>query len=117
MGLAGTSIVVNVVTLVLLGSLAMRLFFRPHLELDSGLQRHALRESFPLMLNNLLATLFFKVDVTLLEPLRGPREVGWYSTGYKFLDSQLNGLRKAERISWNVVLQRFLHRIDQGLLG
>jgi O-antigen/teichoic acid export membrane protein len=39
------------------------------------------------MLNNLLATLFFKVDVTLLEPIRGNREVGWYSAGYKFIDA------------------------------
>ncbi|NJM41694.1 MAG: oligosaccharide flippase family protein [Anaerolineae bacterium] len=49
-----------------------------------------LRESFPLMLNHLLATLFFKVDVPLLKALRG-REgdlvVGWYSTAYKFVDA------------------------------
>jgi O-antigen/teichoic acid export membrane protein len=39
------------------------------------------------MLNHLLATLFFKVDVLLLEPLRGAQVVGWYSTGYKFLEA------------------------------
>jgi O-antigen/teichoic acid export membrane protein len=88
-GLAGTSIVVNLITLAILGGLAWRQFAeirrRPKLEID--LQRHAVRESFPLMLNNLLATIFYKVDVTLLEPIRGPQEVGWYSTGYKFLDA------------------------------
>jgi O-antigen/teichoic acid export membrane protein len=86
-GLAGTSLVVNTVTLALLGALAGRMFFRPRWELDWGLQRSAVRESFPLMLNNLLATLFFKVDVTLLKPLRGAAEVGWYSTGYKYVDA------------------------------
>ncbi len=92
-GLAGTSMAVNVVTLVILGWLAWRLILREApaparaAAVDFGLQRHALRESFVLMLNNLLATLFFKVDVTLLEPLRGPREVGWYSAGYKFIDA------------------------------
>ncbi len=86
-GLAGTSIVVNVVTLAILGALAWRLFFRPRWEWDGNLQRSALRESFPLMLNNLLATIFFKVDVTLLKPLRGSVEVGWYSAGYKFIDA------------------------------
>jgi O-antigen/teichoic acid export membrane protein len=86
-GLAATSIVVNVITLVVLSALAWRLFFRPRLEFDLAFQRHALRESFPLMLNSLLATLFFKVDVTLLEPIRGNSEVGWYSTGYKFVDA------------------------------
>jgi O-antigen/teichoic acid export membrane protein len=88
-GLAGVSVIVNVLTLAILGILAWRLFAvpGPRLELDVGLQKHAVRESFPLMLNNLLATLFFKVDVTLLEPIRGPREVGWYSTAYKFIDA------------------------------
>jgi O-antigen/teichoic acid export membrane protein len=86
-GLAGLSIVVNVVTLAVLGVLAWRLFFRPRFEFDLGFQRHAMRESFPLMLNNLLATLFFKVDVTLLEPIQGTTQVGWYSAGYKFIDA------------------------------
>ncbi len=86
-GLAGISIIVNVVTLAVLGVLAWRLFFRPRFEFDLAFQRHAVRESFPLMLNNLLATLFFKIDVTLLEPIRGTTQVGWYSAGYKFIDA------------------------------
>jgi len=86
-GLAGVSVIVNLITLLILGLLSWRLFFKPRFEFDLGFQTHALRESFPLMLNNLLATLFFKVDVTLLEPIRGTREVGWYSTAYKFLDA------------------------------
>jgi O-antigen/teichoic acid export membrane protein len=86
-GLAGVSVIVNLITLMILGLLSWRLFFKPRFEFDPDFQRHALRESFPLMLNNLLATLFFKVDVTLLEPIRGTREVGWYSTAYKFLDA------------------------------
>ncbi|MCC7358185.1 MAG: oligosaccharide flippase family protein [Anaerolineales bacterium] len=88
-GLAGVSVAVNVLTLSILGTLAWRLLAeaRRPAQLDAGFQRHALRESFPLMLNNLLATLFFKVDVTLLEPVRGPTEVGWYSTGYKYIDA------------------------------
>ena len=93
-GLAGVSIVVNVVTLGILAALAVRLFFRPQWELDWGLQRGAVRESFPLMLNHLLATLFFKVDVPMLETIRnqqeagrGDREVGWYRTAYQFLDA------------------------------
>jgi O-antigen/teichoic acid export membrane protein len=45
-----------------------------------------LRPAFPLMLNHLLATLFFRVDVLLLEPLRGARELGYYATAYKFVD-------------------------------
>ena len=112
-GLAGASIVVNVVTLIILATLVLRLFLPlPRVvttsvvqrlksplqswgqELDWGLQRGAVRESFPLMLNHLLATLFFKVDVPLLETIRnqqtagrGDLEVGWYNTAYKFVDA------------------------------
>jgi O-antigen/teichoic acid export membrane protein len=93
-GLAGTSIVVNAVTLVVLSAIVWRAFFAPRWELDWGLQHSAVRESFPLMLNHLLATLFFKVDVPLLETIRnqqeagrGDREVGWYRTAYQFVDA------------------------------
>ncbi len=93
-GLAGVSIIVNVITLVILVIIVWRAFFVPRWELDWGLQKSAMRESFPLMLNHLLATLFFKVDVPLLETIRnqqqvgqGNREVGWYNTAYKFVDA------------------------------
>jgi O-antigen/teichoic acid export membrane protein len=93
-GLAGVSVLLNIITLAILAILVNRLFFRPTLELDWGLQRAAVRESFPLMLNHLLATLFFKVDVPLLETIRnqqtagqGNREVGWYRTAYMFVDA------------------------------
>jgi O-antigen/teichoic acid export membrane protein len=86
LGLAGSSVIVNTITLGLFSALTVRTFFRPRWEVDVDLQRQALRQSFPLMLNNLLATLFFKVDVTLLRPLRGPVEVGWYSMGYRWIE-------------------------------
>lgn len=86
-GLAAVSIIVNTITLIILGVLVARLFFVPHFEFEPRLQRTMLRESWPLMINHLLATLFFKVDVTLLKPIRGDVEVGWYSTGYKFIEA------------------------------
>ncbi|MBI3942871.1 MAG: oligosaccharide flippase family protein [Chloroflexi bacterium] len=45
--------------------------------------------SLPLMLNHLLQTLFFKIDVTLLQPLKGDEVVGWYSSAYKWIDALL----------------------------
>jgi len=86
-GLSAVTIIVNTITMLVLAFLVVRLFFRPHFEFDWRMQLGMIRESWPLMLNHLLATLFFKVDVTLLEPLRGSIEVGWYSTGYKFIDA------------------------------
>jgi O-antigen/teichoic acid export membrane protein len=44
-----------------------------------------LRGSFPLMLNNLLAKVFFMSDVLLLKPLRGDLEVGYYGAAYRYI--------------------------------
>lgn len=86
-GLAGVSIIVNLITLAILSALTVRLFFRPHLTFDWPLQRGALGESFPLMINHLLAMLFFRVDIILLEALTNPTVVGWYGVVYKWIDA------------------------------
>ena len=86
-GLAGVSIVVNAFTLLVLAAYVHRNFFVPRTEYTPALQRTMVIESFPLMLNHLLATLFFKIDVPLLRTLRGDAEVGRYGTAYKFLDA------------------------------
>jgi O-antigen/teichoic acid export membrane protein len=49
--------------------------------------REMVGAGWPLMLNNLLAGMFYKIDVTLLEPLQGKTVVGTYSTAYKWLDA------------------------------
>jgi O-antigen/teichoic acid export membrane protein len=92
-GLASVSIITNFVTLFALAILAVRLFFRPRLDNDWALQRFMAVESFPLMLNHLMATLFFRVDVILIEALKnrrgfpGDTVVGWYSWAYKGIDA------------------------------
>jgi O-antigen/teichoic acid export membrane protein len=90
-GLAGVSIFTNMVTLGILWTMARRslepLRSGTPLQIDRALQRHMIGESFPLMINHLLATLFFKIDVVLLEVIRGPATVGRYSTAYKWLDA------------------------------
>jgi O-antigen/teichoic acid export membrane protein len=85
---------VNLVTMVLFGLLAVRNFFVPRLQADWGLQREMVGESYPLMINHLLATLFFKVDVLLLERMGGTAAavsgntvVGWYSTAYRWVEA------------------------------
>ena len=49
--------------------------------------RGMMHESYPLMLNHLLATVFFKSDVILMEAINGVTIVGIYSTAYKWLDA------------------------------
>lgn len=91
-GLGITSIAVNVITLALLFLLArrvlgLRLRIADRSPLLDQQSSAILRESFPLMLNHLLATLFFKVDVPMLQAIKGPVAVGWYSAAYKFIDA------------------------------
>jgi O-antigen/teichoic acid export membrane protein len=86
-GLAGVSIAVNAITLVILAGLATRQFFRPRPTFDWRLQRGAMGESFPLMINHLLATIFFRLDIVLLRALKGAVVVGWYGVVYKWIDA------------------------------
>ncbi len=89
-GLAGSAIAINVITLAILGGVAVRLFFqakRPQWEHDRALRREMMSESWPLMINHFLATLFFKIDVFLMEPILGSATLGLYAIGYKFLDA------------------------------
>ncbi len=88
-GLAGVSIVVNMATAAVFYRLISRAFFRPRLEFDSAFNWQMVQTSYPLMLNHLLQTLFFKVDVVLLQSLKGDAVVGWYSTAYKWIDALL----------------------------
>jgi O-antigen/teichoic acid export membrane protein len=85
-GLAGVSVAVNLVTLAVLAWLVYTHLLTPRLEFDRSLSREILGQSYPLMINHLLATLFFRMDVTLLQPMRGDIVVGWYTTAYKFID-------------------------------
>ena len=87
-GLGGVSIVTNLVTVAILGVLTMRLFFRPRFASDWAMQREMVRESWPLMVNNLLAMGFFKADVILLKAMQGDVVLGLYSgVAYKLIDA------------------------------
>ncbi|MCL4252396.1 MAG: flippase, partial [Anaerolineae bacterium] len=86
-GLAGVSIGINIVTLGILW-LGSRQFLRGQVtpsRPDTKLMGNMMRQSYPLMLNHLLATIFFQIDIIILEALRGARLVGQYSVAYRWL--------------------------------
>lgn len=85
-GLAAVSVVANLVSAGALGTLMMRHCFRPHAEWDGQRGREMIRTSFPLMINLLLATIFFRIDVLLLKPMKGDTVVGYYGAAYKYID-------------------------------
>ena len=91
-GVAAASIVSNLVTLGVFVALGRRAGIRPRWRgawLGLGL---ILAACWPLMLNSLLQTLFFKMDVLLLQgllPRDGDTMVGWYQAAYKWIDALL----------------------------
>ncbi|MBI4302706.1 MAG: oligosaccharide flippase family protein [Chloroflexi bacterium] len=85
-GLALVSIVVTTITALIFYILVTRIFFRPALEVDTTLEKEMVTASAPLMVNNFLSTIFFRVDVMLLQPMKGDAATGWYTTAYRFID-------------------------------
>jgi O-antigen/teichoic acid export membrane protein len=67
-------------------ALNLNLNLNLNLDLDLSLQRYMLRESGPLMLNNLLATVFWRISQWVLYGARNPAALGIFSAGVKYLD-------------------------------
>lgn len=87
-GLAVVSVATNFLTLIALYILTRRMFFVPKLRFDRPVQQEAASESFPLMVNHLLATVFFRIDIIILELVtRSDSIVGWYGVTYKWVDA------------------------------
>ena len=89
-GLAGASILTNLITLTVLALLARRMLWS-ELPRTGGvtwsIQRTMLTESWPLMLALLLQALFPGVNVLLLQSLQGDAVVGWYDAARKWVDA------------------------------
>jgi O-antigen/teichoic acid export membrane protein len=88
-GMASVSLGANVVSAALFLVLALRLFGRLRPSMPRGLIREMLGTSFPLMLNHLLASIFFKIDSVMLQWQFGSTVLGYYGAAYKFIDGML----------------------------
>lgn len=93
-GLAGVSIITNFVTLAVLSWSARGLVVSPSdsaqeraYKPDAKLMRGMVGESWPLMLNHFLASIFFQIDVVIIEAAHGARMVGQYSVAYKWISA------------------------------
>jgi len=85
-GLAAVSVLANLASTGILFYLVQRFLFRPHWEPDLSLIKVMLNDAYPLMINNLLATIFFRIDVQILQPIKGDEVVGYYNAAYKYID-------------------------------
>lgn len=85
-GLGVVSIVTNLVTLIILyvGARQMLRGLRPQ-KPDTRLMRGMVGGSWALMLNHFLATIFFQIDIVILEWMKGARIVGLYRVAYSWL--------------------------------
>jgi O-antigen/teichoic acid export membrane protein len=85
-GLAAVSILTNLITLSILlyyGRSMIRGSGAPRIE--RSLIRRMTGESWFLMLNHLLATIFFQIDIIIIEAIHGARMVGQYGVAYKWV--------------------------------
>ncbi|MCB0216435.1 MAG: oligosaccharide flippase family protein [Chloroflexi bacterium] len=91
-GLAAVSILTNWITFGILLGLAAREGIRPEWRVEPAFIWAMVGLSLPLMLNHMLQTVFFKIDVLLLDQLLsqgGSTVVGWYQAAYKWVDALL----------------------------
>ncbi len=114
-GLAAVSIVTSIITAFILLYLLVTLVLRPKLEFDPKFNREMLGTSYPLMINHLLATVFWRVDVTLLQPMKGDVVVGWYTTAYRFLDG-LNIIPSTFTVAIFPIMSRYAREARHALV-
>jgi O-antigen/teichoic acid export membrane protein len=74
-----------------------------------------MRVSGPLMLNHLLATIFWRIDIWILRPLAGATAVGLYSVGLKYLDG-LNIVPSVFTMAVFPVMSRYARETGDALL-
>jgi O-antigen/teichoic acid export membrane protein len=85
-GLAAVSILNNILTFAVLVWTGRKFIGQITQKLpDRTLIRKMVTESFPLMLNHFLATIFFQIDIVILQAIKGAVIVAQYSTAYKWL--------------------------------
>src|SRR5690606_38788102 len=82
---------------------------------DWSLQRWMFSSSGPLMLNHLLATIFWRIDLWILRPLAGAASVGIYSVGLKYLDG-LNIVPSVFTLAVFPLMSRYARQASDSLL-
>ena len=114
-GLGVASVAASLASAILLALMFVRMFSFPKLELDLFEGREMTWSSLPLMINNLLSTIFFRIDVMLLQPMKGSQVLGYYSSAYKFVDG-LNVFPSFVTLALFPVMSRRARSSREGLI-
>jgi O-antigen/teichoic acid export membrane protein len=92
LGLAWVAVLVSTLTALVYLWLQLRAFFRPVLQWDGALARRLLWLALPLMLNNLLNAIFFRIDTLVIKGAGGGQGdllVQQYNLAYQMLSIAL----------------------------
>jgi O-antigen/teichoic acid export membrane protein len=116
LGLAVVSIVVNLATAILLVWLLLRSAALPTLHPSLRFSVGLIGLSWALMLNNLLATVFFRIDGLILRGMVGDEALGWYSAAYRFIDG-LNLIPSSLTLALFPILARIAASANTGQPG
>ncbi len=114
-GLAAVSILSNIFTAAVLLYLMVRHFFRLHLKFEPAFEREMLAISLPLMINHLLQTIFFRIDIWILQPMQGNAAVGLYGAALKYIDG-LNIIPSLFTIAIFPLMSRYAHSARESLI-
>ncbi len=112
-GLAAVSLAMNILQTLWLYGLLRRTLFVPEWKWDWSLQKWMFNHSGPLMINHLLATIFWRIDLWILRPLAGPASIGLYSVGLKYLDG-LNIIPSVFTMAVFPLMSRYARRDSDG---
>jgi O-antigen/teichoic acid export membrane protein len=82
---------------------------------DWSLQRYMLRESGPLMVNHLLATVFWRISQLVLRAAISPAAVGIFSAGIKYIDG-LNVIPAYFTAAIFPLMSRYAHAENETLV-
>jgi len=88
-GLALVALITNLLTAVPIVLIVRQLGLRAEWSLSRGAATALLRAGWPLLVNALLASLFFQVDILILRPLQGEVAVGLYGVSYQIINTLL----------------------------
>ncbi len=114
-GLAGVALFMNILQVIWLYTLLRKTLFQPEWRWEWPLQRWMLSTSGPLMINHLLATIFWRIDLWILRPLAGAFSVGLYSAALKYLDG-LNIIPSTFTFAIFPLMSRYAKREGESLL-
>lgn len=82
-GIAGAAVFATVCNALALHVALRRLSITPEWRLSKARAKTFVREAWPLLLNGLLITLFFRLDTFVIQAIEGSRALGIYDAAYK----------------------------------